>query len=85
MNFPVDERLPVVGNKNMGATTPHVLAVRQVVSERCHYGVVQRHQTGFLELGFANQQTVGGDVGDQQMNASEIRSPVAANKLMSTA
>ena len=51
----------------MVATTPHCLAVRQVVSEPRSCGIVQRYQTGFLELGFTNQQTVGSNVGDQQM------------------
>ena len=44
----------------------HSFAVRQVTSQPRYGGLVQRHQSGFLKLGFADQQTVGRDIGDQQ-------------------
>ena len=65
VNFPVDERLSIVRNKDVVAATSHFLTVRQVASESRSCGIVQRYQTGFLELGLANQQTVGSNVGDQ--------------------
>jgi len=67
VNFPVHEWLPVIRNEDVSASASRFLTVRQVASEPRHCGVVQRHQSGFLELGFANQQTVWSDVGDQQM------------------
>jgi hypothetical protein len=67
VNFPVHERLPIVGNEDMVTTPPHLLTVHQVASQPLYGSIVQWHQSGFLELGFANQQTIGSDVGDPKM------------------
>jgi hypothetical protein len=53
----------------MVAIASRFLTVLQVVTEARHGGVVQRHQSGFLKLGSADEQTVGCDVAHQQMQS----------------
>src|ERR1700680_1410006 len=73
VDFPVHQRLSFVRNEDMVATASRFLAVHQVVTEALYCGVVQRHQSGFLKLGSADEQTVGRDVGNQQMQG--LRDP----------
>src|SRR5713226_732539 len=65
VNFPVHEWLPFVRNENMVATASRFLPVHQVVAQSGHSGIVKGHQSRFLKLSSADQQTVGGDIGDQ--------------------
>src|SRR5215471_9787702 len=55
VNFPVDERAPLVRNEDMISTAVPSLAVHQVLTYPRHCGVVQGHQSGFLKLGFPDQ------------------------------
>src|SRR5215469_18567252 len=67
VNFAVHQRLPVVRSENMITTATHLLTMLQVVAQPSQRAVVQWHQSGFLKFGSADQQTVGSDVGDQQL------------------
>jgi hypothetical protein len=67
VNFPVHQRLPFIRNKDVLATALRFLTVQQVVGQSRYGSVVQRHQSGFLKLGSADEQPVRGDVGNQQM------------------
>src|SRR5512138_1377385 len=64
VNLPVHERLPCTRNEDVIATASRFLTVRQVASQPGYGGGVQRHQSSLLKLRFADQQPVGGDVGD---------------------
>ena len=55
VKFPVHERRPFVRNKDMVATASRFLTVHQVASQPRYDGFVQRHQSGFLKLGSANE------------------------------
>jgi hypothetical protein len=73
VNLPVHERLSIVRNKDMVATASRFLTAHQVVSQTRYGGFVQRRQSGFLKFGSADQQAIGDDVGDQQMQ--RLRNP----------
>src|SRR5436190_9399227 len=80
VNFPIQERLPLVRNEDTVATTSLFLTVHQVLSQSRLCGVVQRYPSVFLKLGLANQQTVGSDVGDQQMQRLRDSQPGGCQK-----
>ena len=65
MDFPVHQRSPFLRNEDMVATASRFLTVHQVVTEARYCSVVQRHQSGFLKLGSADEQAVGCDVRNQ--------------------
>ena len=54
VNFPVTERLPFIRNEDVVATALRLLPVDQIVSQSGYGGCVQRHQSSFLKLGFAD-------------------------------
>src|SRR6202040_2159121 len=49
-----------------------------------HCSVVQRHQTGFPELGFSDQQSVSCDVGNVSVLIMPYRNPIATAKALAT-
>ena len=86
MNFPVHERLPVIRNEEMVAS--HVAFLDGASNSELTPPLQYRATVpiGFSETWFCESANRLGVMSEtSRPNASEIRSPVAANKLISAA
>jgi hypothetical protein len=61
VNLQISQR-PAVISAEHALSTGTLSAAHQVAVEGCRGGVVERHQAGFLEFGFADQQPLGCDI-----------------------
>jgi len=66
VDVPVHKPSATLGDEHMIASRLQPLPPCQVAPQPRHRRLMQRHQPGFLKLGFSDQQTVGLDVGQQQ-------------------